>query len=102
MFGAILANRRPSSIIPSTSSAITSAETGPGVIRQTSARISSYEPPTLAYRVGLVVTPSRTPQRAAIRISSMSAVSRKIFIGQGSKRDDEYRRWYAGPFGHGP
>ena len=42
--------------------------------------MSSYEPPTLAYRVGLVVTPSSTPQRAAVRISSMSAVSRKIFM----------------------
>ena len=38
----------------------------------------------MAYRVGLVVTPSSTPQRAAVRISSMSAVSRKIFIGAGS------------------
>jgi hypothetical protein len=28
------------------------------------------------------VTPSRIPHRAAVRISSMSAVSRKIFIGQ--------------------
>jgi hypothetical protein len=27
-----------------------------------------------------VVTPSRIPQRAAVRISSMSAVSRKIFM----------------------
>src|SRR3954447_22434355 len=32
--------------------------------------------------VGFVVTPSRTPQRAAILISSISAVSRKIFIGE--------------------
>ena len=46
MFGAILAKWRPSSSIPSTSSAMTSAETGPEVIRQTSARISSYDPPT--------------------------------------------------------
>ena len=61
---------------------MTSAETGPEVILQISLRMSSYEPPTLAYSVGLVVTPSSTPQRAAVRISSMSAVSRKIFIGQ--------------------
>ena len=54
------------------------------MILQTCLRISSYEPPTLAYRVGLVVTPSRTPQRAAVLISSMSAVSRKIFMRSGS------------------
>ena len=47
---------------------------------QTSLRMSSYEPPILAYSVGLVVTPSSTPQRATVRISSMSAVSRKIFM----------------------
>ena len=86
MFGASVAKWRPSSSIPSTSSATTSAETGPGVILQTSLRISSYEPPTLAYRVGLVVTPSSTPQRAAVLISSMSAVSRKIFMWAGSSR----------------
>ena len=48
MFGASLAKWRPSSSIPSTSSATTSADTGPGVILQTSLRMSSYEPPTLA------------------------------------------------------
>ena len=48
MFGASVAKWRPSSSIVSTSSATTSAETGPFVIRQTSLRISSYEPPTLA------------------------------------------------------
>ena len=42
MFGASLANARPSSSIPSTSSATTSAETGPGVILQISWRTSSY------------------------------------------------------------
>jgi len=34
--------------------------------------------PVFATSVGLVVTPSRTPQEAASRISSMFAVSRKI------------------------
>jgi len=37
-------------------------------------------PEVLAKRVGFVVTPSRTPQRATVRISSMSAVSRKSFV----------------------
>ena len=95
MFGASVAKWRPSSSIPSTSSETHSAETGPGVILQTCWRISSYEPPTLAYSVGLVVTPSRTPQRAAVLISSMSAVSRKIFIGQapvGTRRFGEILR----------
>src|SRR6266566_5613789 len=38
-------------------------------------------PLVFAKSVGLVVTPSSTPQRWTVRISSMSAVSRKIFIG---------------------
>ena len=41
MFGASLAKWRPSSSMPSTSSATTSAQTGPGVIVQTSLRMSS-------------------------------------------------------------
>jgi hypothetical protein len=41
MFGASLANARPSLSMPSTSSATTSAETGPGVIEQISLRTSS-------------------------------------------------------------
>jgi hypothetical protein len=82
MLGASFANARPSVSMPSTSSATTSAETGPLVIVQISLRTSSYvEPLVLANSVGFVVTPSRTPQRATVRISSMSAVSRKIFIG---------------------
>ena len=48
MFGASFAKCRPSASIPSTSSATTSAETGPEVILQISLRRSSYEPPTLA------------------------------------------------------
>src|SRR6267378_5158211 len=40
---------------------------------------SDHFRPVFATRVGFVVTPSRTPQEAASRISSMSAVSRKIF-----------------------
>src|SRR3954452_21117819 len=83
MFGASLANARPSVSIPSTSSATTSAETGPGVIEQISLRTSSYDlPEVFANRVGFVVTPSRTPHLATWRISLMSAVSRKIFIGR--------------------
>src|SRR5881628_586339 len=38
--------------------------------------------PDFATRVGFVVTPSRTPHEAASRISSMFAVSRKIFTIQ--------------------
>jgi hypothetical protein len=74
------ANARPSDSIPSTSDATTSAETGPGVIVQTWARIDSYEPAfaALANRLGLVVTPSTKPHRAAMRISSMSAVSKRV------------------------
>ena len=41
MFGASLANARPSRSMPSTSSATTSAETGPLVIVQISLRTSS-------------------------------------------------------------
>jgi hypothetical protein len=33
----------------------------------------------------LVVTPSSTPQRAAVRISSIPAVSRKIFMAGPSR-----------------
>src|SRR5947209_4312838 len=81
--GAIFANARPCASMPSTSSATTSAETGPFVSAQTFARTDSYEPPpALANNVGFVVTPSSTPQRAAVRISSISAVSRKIFIAR--------------------
>ena len=66
------------------------------MILQTCLRISSYEPPTLANSVGLVVTPSRTPQRAAVLISSMSAVSRKIFIGRAPSGARVSLDWYAG------
>src|SRR5262245_46659677 len=37
--------------------------------------------PSLATRLGLVVTPSRMPRRAASLISSMFAVSMKNFMG---------------------
>jgi len=75
---------------------MTSADTGPDVILQTSLRISSYEPPTLAYRDGFVVTPSSTPQRATVRISSMSAVSRKIFMRADSSRFGRVDAVYVG------
>ena len=42
----------------------TSAETGPGVISQIRAMRSANSRPSLAARVGLVVTPSRRPQLA--------------------------------------
>src|SRR3989449_6614963 len=48
--------------------------------------ISVHLRPVLATSVGFVVTPSRTPQEAASRISSMFAVSRKIFTIQPRRR----------------
>src|SRR5207247_10360945 len=46
---------------------------------------SDHFRPVFATSVGFVVTPSRTPQDAASRISSMSAVSRKIFTMKTSR-----------------
>src|SRR5262245_43444213 len=42
--------------------------------------VSTKSRPSFATRLGLVVTPSRTPRLAASRISFTLAVSRKIFI----------------------
>src|SRR5690348_16885245 len=44
-------------------------------------------PPLLLSRVGFVVTPLTMPQRAAARISSMSAVSRKILMAHSLARE---------------
>src|SRR5437667_174833 len=54
-------------------------------------------PLTLLNSVGLVVTPSRTPHELTVRISSMSAVSRKSFIG-GSYRRANGQRFYVRPW----
>ena len=67
--------------MPSWSVAVTSAETGPGVREQISAITSAIRRPDLATRLGLVVTPSTSPASVRERISEMSAVSTKNFIG---------------------
>ena len=82
----ILASGWACAIIPSYSSAVTSAEIGPSTIVQISAITSSNLRPSLATREGLVVTPSRMPRRAASLISSMFAVSMKNFMGSISLR----------------
>jgi hypothetical protein len=63
--------------------AVTSAETGPGVMAQISAITSAILRPDLAMRLGLVVTPSTRPASARDRISDTSAVSTKNFMGGG-------------------
>jgi hypothetical protein len=60
--------------------AVTSAETGPGVMAQISAITSAILRPDLAIRLGLVVTPSTRPASARERISDTSAVSTKNFM----------------------
>src|SRR5438105_12952258 len=54
---------------------------------------SYYVRQVLATSVGFVVTPSRTPQEAASRISSMSAVSRKIFTMNARRRPMAWARY---------
>ncbi len=80
MFGAIPASSRPSAIIASASSAVTSAETGPGTMPQISAVTSRKSRPDFMMREGFVVTPSTIPVSASDRISSISAVSMKNFM----------------------
>ncbi|OPZ20134.1 MAG: hypothetical protein BWZ10_00738 [candidate division BRC1 bacterium ADurb.BinA364] len=79
--GAIEAIRSASAIRSSRDSATASALTWPGTIWQISATTSSKARPVLATCEGLVVTPSSTPEALARLMDSMSAVSRKIFIG---------------------
>ncbi len=78
--GAIFARWRPSATMPSASSAITSALTGPSTMAQISLTVCLKSPPALATSVGLVVTPSRSPIAASSRISARSAVSAKNFM----------------------
>ena len=79
-FGAIF-EYSPSLIIPAASSLVHSAETGPDTILQISAMwVLKSTLPSLAIRLGLVVTPSASPSAAPSRISSRFAVSRKNFI----------------------
>jgi hypothetical protein len=80
MLGAISARWRPSPIMPSASSAVTSALTGPSTRLQISLTTSLKSRPDLAMREGLVVTPSMSPIETSSRMSSMSAVSAKNFM----------------------
>ena len=88
MFSWSAAQRMPSTTMPSTSVAMTSAEMGPSTVLQISRRISSGSPFSLASRLGFVVTPSTTPRVTASRISLRFAVSRKIFMETTSRRPE--------------
>src|SRR3972149_2133154 len=81
MFLWIFARSRPSFMIPSKSVERTSALMGPSTMAQISSRSFRKSFPSFATRLGLVVTPSRTPICAASLISPMLAVSIKNFIG---------------------
>src|SRR5213079_795071 len=72
------ASCRPCLIISSAAVVVTSNEIGPSTRARMSWITSDHLRPVFATNVGFVVTPSRTPQEAASRISSMFAVSRKI------------------------
>src|SRR5712691_10903820 len=72
------ASWRPCLIISSAWVVVTSREIGPSTRAMMSWMTSDHLRPVFATRVGFVVIPSRTPQEAASRISSMSAVSKKI------------------------
>src|SRR6266567_1749123 len=80
------ASWRPCLINSSAWVVVTSSEIGPSTRARMSWMISDHLRPVFATSVGFVVTPSRTPQEAASRISSMFAVSRKIFTMAGSGR----------------
>ncbi len=72
----ILASSRPSEIIAFASTETTSALTGPSTMPQMAAICSLIGLPSLAIRLGLVVTPSTMPHLAPARSSSRFAVSR--------------------------
>src|SRR2546425_4810320 len=73
------ASCRPCLIISSASVVVTSRLIGPSTSAMISWITSPHFRPVFETRVGFVVTPSKTPHEAASRISSMFAVSRKIF-----------------------
>jgi hypothetical protein len=70
--------------MPARSTAVTSAETGPGVMVQISEITSARRRPDFAMRLGFVVTPSASPASARARISETSAVSTKNFMAGGT------------------
>src|ERR671918_3146271 len=73
------ARRFPSSYMAAASGSVVSRETSPSTSTRISFHSCSGSSPSLPTRVGLVVTPDRTPHRLISRISSMSAVSRNSF-----------------------
>ena len=77
---AILLSAKPSAIIPSASTAVTSALTGPEIILHISAITSLKFFPDLAIMEGFVVTPSTIPDFVNWPIASVSALSIKNFI----------------------
>ena len=70
----------PSAIIPSASSASTSAEIGPSTMEAISLMTAWKSFPSLAIRDGFVVTPEMNPMSLALRMASTSAVSIKNSI----------------------
>src|SRR6516225_7245613 len=82
----ILASRLPSSTMAANSVATTSALMSPSTMSQIFRTCSSSARPSLAIKVGFVVTPSTMPQLAPFRNSSRLAVSRKNFT-LGPSRD---------------
>ena len=78
---AILARTLASAIMSLYSVATTSAETGPLTISQICLVTSAILPPDLRISDGLVVTPSSSPRSFSSRISLISAVSTKNFMG---------------------
>src|SRR5438309_4559832 len=88
-----LASWRPCLIISSAWVVVTSREIGPSTRARMSWITSDHFRPVFATSVGFVVTPSRTPQEAASRISSMFAVSRKIFTMNARRRPMAWARY---------
>ena len=80
ILSAIFRNISASRIIPSWSSATTSAETGPSTMPQISRTTSRKSRPALWIKEGLVVTPSSRPVSARSLMSAVSAVSAKNFM----------------------
>ena len=80
MFLWILASSRPSLIISSAVMDMASAEMGPSTTSAISFTRVLTSTPSLAMRLGLVVTPSRIPQLLISLIMSRFAVSMKIFM----------------------
>src|SRR5690606_22454331 len=81
---AISARIRPSSTISRAPVLVTSALMGPFTSRAMAAMRSWRSARSRAMRVGLVVTPARTPHDRAVSISSRLALSRNIFKKESS------------------